>query len=207
MKNRGIRCSESDAAKDRSAVAQPVEQVLDRLCRAVIEASKQCGRNRLMEIQKPQNWAEFVEDFAAEPCRLLAHPQGFHRGAGPLPHDKPRKSVVLAVGPEGGFSPHEIGRAVAAGWHTINLGRRILRIETARAADGDGIGVVRGKGGRGPCRAVTRKCGSSGKKRLGRSLALPTKASLWKNSKSPRKTHLFPPPIRSRTKGNPSRER
>ena len=117
--------------KTDRAVAQPVEQVLDRLRRAVIEASKQCGRNRLMEIQKPQNWAEFVEDFAAEPCRLLAHPQGFHRGAGPLPHDKPRKSVVLAVGPEGGFSPHEIGRAVAAGWHTINLGRRILRIETA----------------------------------------------------------------------------
>jgi len=120
------------------AVAQPVEQALDRLHRAVVEASKQCGRNRLMEIERPRNWADFVEDTAAEPCRLLAHPRGFHRGAGPLPlescplpHEKPPKSVMLAVGPEGGFSPDEIALAVAAGWHTIDLGRRILRIETA----------------------------------------------------------------------------
>jgi len=113
------------------AVAQPVEQALDRLHRAVVEASKQCGRNRLMEIERPRNWADFVEDTAAEPCRLLAHPRGFHRGAGPLPHEKPPNSVMLAVGPEGGFSPDEITLAVAAGWHTIDLGRRILRIETA----------------------------------------------------------------------------
>ena len=117
--------------KTDRTVAQPVEQALDRLRRAVIEASKQCGRNRLMEIRKSQYWADFVEDSAAEPCRLLGHPQGFHRGSGPLPPDKPPKSVVLAVGPEGGFAPDEIARAVTAGWHTIDLGRRILRIETA----------------------------------------------------------------------------
>ncbi len=117
--------------KTEHAVAQPVEQALDRLRRAVVEASKQCGRNRLMEIRRPQNWADFVEHSAAEPCRLLAHPQGFHHRGGPLPHAKPPKCVLLAVGPEGGFSPHEIAVAVAAGWHTIDLGRRILRIETA----------------------------------------------------------------------------
>jgi 16S rRNA (uracil1498-N3)-methyltransferase len=117
--------------KTEHAVAQPVEQALDRLCRAVVEASKQCGRNRLMEIHKPQDWATLVAESAAEPCRLLAHPQGFHRGAGPLPREKPPQSVLLAVGPEGGFSPGEVSVAVAAGWHTIDLGRRILRIETA----------------------------------------------------------------------------
>src|SRR5436190_713470 len=34
-------------------VAQPVESALERLRRSVIEASKQCGRNRLMEIAAP----------------------------------------------------------------------------------------------------------------------------------------------------------
>jgi 16S rRNA (uracil1498-N3)-methyltransferase len=35
------------------------------------------------------------------------------------------------VGPEGGFANDEVARAVAAGWHTVDLGPRILRVETA----------------------------------------------------------------------------
>src|SRR5487761_1185914 len=34
-------------------VAQPTDKALTRLRRAVIEASKQCGRNRLMEVSQP----------------------------------------------------------------------------------------------------------------------------------------------------------
>jgi 16S rRNA (uracil1498-N3)-methyltransferase len=113
------------------AVAQPVEQALERLRRAVIEAAKQCGRNRLMEILSPRRFSDFVEESAAEPCRLLAHPQGFHRGVASLPSLDPPKSAWLAIGPEGGFSPAEIALATGAGWQTIDLGRRILRIETA----------------------------------------------------------------------------
>src|SRR5262245_49632888 len=37
-------------------VAQPTAGALDRLRRSVIEAAKQCGRNRLMKISEPQNW-------------------------------------------------------------------------------------------------------------------------------------------------------
>jgi 16S rRNA (uracil1498-N3)-methyltransferase len=113
------------------AVAQPAENALERLRRAVIEASKQCGRNRLMEIEPPRDWAKFVADSAAEPCRLLAHPRGLHRGTGPLPNIEPPRSIWLAVGPEGGFTPDEIALAETAGWHTVDLGPRILRIETA----------------------------------------------------------------------------
>ena len=39
--------------------------------------------------------------------------------------------VLLAVGPEGGFTAEEAALAVAAGWHTLDLGPRILRVETA----------------------------------------------------------------------------
>jgi 16S rRNA (uracil1498-N3)-methyltransferase len=113
------------------AVAQPVEQALERLRRAVIEAAKQCGRNRLMEILPPRRFSDFVEESAAEPCRLLAHPQGIHRGAARIPPLEQPKSACLAIGPEGGFSPAEIALATGAGWQTIDLGRRILRIETA----------------------------------------------------------------------------
>jgi 16S rRNA (uracil1498-N3)-methyltransferase len=117
--------------KTEHAVSQPVEQALDRLRRGVVEASKQCGRNRLMEIEQPRSWDKFIEESASETCKLLAHPGEFDRGHGLSPHEERPKNVLLAIGPEGGFSPDEIDRAIAAGWQTIDLGRRILRIETA----------------------------------------------------------------------------
>ncbi len=44
---------------------------------------------------------------------------------------KPGDSVGILIGPEGGFSPEEAEAASAAGVHTITLGKRILRTETA----------------------------------------------------------------------------
>ena len=43
-------------------------------------------------------------------------------------------SVCCAVGPEGGFDPQEIAAALAAGWRLLDLGPRILRVETAALA-------------------------------------------------------------------------
>jgi 16S rRNA (uracil1498-N3)-methyltransferase len=116
-------------------VAQPVDQALTRLGRAVIEASKQCERNRLLELSEPQTWEEFVSQPSSSAWRLVAHPAIRHTGpvAASLPATPPsRKSaVMLAIGPEGGLTPEEIDRAVATGWHLIDLGARILRTETA----------------------------------------------------------------------------
>jgi 16S rRNA (uracil1498-N3)-methyltransferase len=39
--------------------------------------------------------------------------------------------VVLAVGPEGGFSPEEVSRFLAAGFKPLVIGNTILRTETA----------------------------------------------------------------------------
>jgi 16S rRNA (uracil1498-N3)-methyltransferase len=146
-------------------VAQPVEQALSRLRRAVIEASKQCGRNRLMQIEEPQSWPDFAADAVTTPCRLLAEPAERGRSVDfSVPTEKPPHStldgrdteiygptpfhrVLLAVGPEGGFAADEVARAVAAGWHTVDLGPRILRVETAAlllvamvATRGKGVG-------------------------------------------------------------------
>jgi 16S rRNA (uracil1498-N3)-methyltransferase len=138
--------------KTQRAVAQPVQQALDRLRRSVIEASKQCGRNRLMEIAEPLEFADYVDATRDQPCRLLAHPHALHtkknlqhgEDAGhvqsidsmvhfmhPTDDTEPPSEMFLAVGPEGGFTNEEVSLAAKAGWHIVDLGPRILRIETA----------------------------------------------------------------------------
>jgi 16S rRNA (uracil1498-N3)-methyltransferase len=123
--------------KTSRSVAQPVQQAVVRLERTVIEASKQCGRNWLMEISEPQSWPDFVTNTQEMPARLLAHPGDRSRPSGLAdglrgPSDKTvADPVVLAVGPEGGFTAEEVALAVAAGWTLVDLGPRILRVETA----------------------------------------------------------------------------
>jgi 16S rRNA (uracil1498-N3)-methyltransferase len=109
-------------------VAQPVESALERLRRGVVEASKQCGRNRLMEIAPPQSASEYGESASSNALRLWADPRGE-----PLAAVGPRAEQLVhcAIGPEGGFTHEESAAAVRNGWRLVSLGPRILRIETA----------------------------------------------------------------------------
>ena len=54
------------------SVAQPSDKALVRLRRGVIEASKQCGRNRLMQIEEPQRWSSFIGQPASAGAQLQA---------------------------------------------------------------------------------------------------------------------------------------
>jgi len=72
----------------------------------------------------------FVEDELPEIMKqttaLAAHPG--------VENECPRNvsgSITLAIGPEGGFVPYEIERLTAAGFQTISLGQRVLRVEAA----------------------------------------------------------------------------
>jgi 16S rRNA (uracil1498-N3)-methyltransferase len=119
-------------------VAQPTASALERLQRSVIEAAKQCGRNRLMRINEPQSLSDWIstspiagELRSPEGLRLIAHPNGK-----PLRDFLPQAPLPtkLAVGPEGGFTDAEVSTAITAGWHAVDLGPRILRVETAAIA-------------------------------------------------------------------------
>ncbi len=112
-------------------VAQPVEAAVDRLRRAVLEASKQCGRNRLMEIASPATANGLFIIAGATAIRLIADPGGQSLGALDL---EPNRDIVAAIGPEGGFSAAELAAATSNGWQPISLGSRILRVETAAVA-------------------------------------------------------------------------
>lgn len=113
-------------ARSAASAAEPPA----KLSRYVIEASRQCGRNRLLEIAKPQTLADLAaQDASAD--KFLAHPGGDPVGGIPR---SPHGSTLLAVGPEGGFTDDEVALARQRGWEIMDLGERILRIETAAVA-------------------------------------------------------------------------
>ena len=109
----------------------PREAKRDKLERHVIEASKQCGRNVLMKINEVTDWETYATRGDAGEVRILGHPHDASQFA-----DLPRHSgpVRLAVGPEGGFTDEELALAHQHDWRAVNLGPRILRIETAAIA-------------------------------------------------------------------------
>ena len=108
-------------------VAQPAPSAVERLGRFVIEASKQCGRNRLMEVAPARPLAKYLEEAPGTAGRWLAHPGGV-----PLDRQAARAAhICIAIGPEGGFSDRELELARAGGWEVLDLGARTLRVETA----------------------------------------------------------------------------
>jgi 16S rRNA (uracil1498-N3)-methyltransferase len=136
-------------------IVQPRESRLENLRRAVIEASKQCGRNVLMHVDPPISWAELMQatDHPKRKLILTPSPSFLNRAEGQgekashskqidttatiysaFPHEEKKWEVIVAVGPEGGFTDEEITTAIAAGWQRTTLGPRILRVETAAIA-------------------------------------------------------------------------
>ena len=112
-------------------VAQPTDSARKRLERAVVEASKQSGRNRLMTIAAPTAVEAFLGAEAdANGRRWLAHPGG----TAPAIAAKAALPTRIAVGPEGGFTDDEVANAKECGWSIVGLGPRILRVETAALA-------------------------------------------------------------------------
>ncbi len=107
----------------------------------VIEAAKQCGQNWLPTVALPRAPKEFFGTMTrgAFDLMLIASLQSDSKhlrhlleeyAAGHPAGGKPRSALIL-VGPEGDFTPAEIGLAKSAGCRPITLGPIVLRTETA----------------------------------------------------------------------------
>jgi 16S rRNA (uracil1498-N3)-methyltransferase len=117
-------------------VASPGTQTVQRLMRTVIEASKQCGRNRLMQIARPIDMLQQLVAPSSD-LRLLAHTDpSIPAIADVWTQLSPRIShgIEIGIGPEGGFTSDEIARAIEHGWMLVGLGPRTLRTESAAIA-------------------------------------------------------------------------
>jgi 16S rRNA (uracil1498-N3)-methyltransferase len=117
------------------SVIEPGLPRLERLQQSVIAACKQCGRNRLLEVDSPLPWQEWLLREREHGPILIADP------AGEPINDalerltlRPPWRLCAAVGPEGGFAAEELDLARRTGAVCVRLGTNILRIETAAIA-------------------------------------------------------------------------
>lgn len=98
------------------------------------EAARQCGRGDVPRVDEPLGWDSVFSLLRAEPDRraLLLDP-----GEGALRLGDAARGLsrlLLAVGPEGGFSPEERRRALENGFASAAMGPLVLRTETAGLA-------------------------------------------------------------------------
>lgn len=105
--------------------AKSAEKKRERLENIAIEASKQCGRAKLMRIAKVRKF----EDFVRSNCKdgyLFSEKKGESFSI-----VKADKRITAVIGPEGGWDDPEIDLAQRHNFRIITLGERILRAETA----------------------------------------------------------------------------
>ena len=111
------------------SVVHPRDGKIDKMRAASIAACKQCGRSDLLSIDELQDWTDVLRRLSTWP-KLIAHPEGTSFGD-LLPQVREESKLMVAIGPEGGFSSDEIQLARAAGGEIVGLGTSILRMETA----------------------------------------------------------------------------
>lgn len=98
-------------------------------------AVKQCGRTRAPEILPLRDFQTLAGADWRDALKLFFWEKERGQSLGQA-HEKHGavKSVLLVVGPEGGFSAPEAALAQAHGFEPVHLGPRILRVETAAVA-------------------------------------------------------------------------
>lgn len=99
------------------------------------EAARQSGRVDVPQIEPVALFVAAVVAAPADALRLLLTPEARyqHPLRSVLPK-KPPARAVIAVGPEGGFTTEEMDLARRVGFHSVGLGPRVLRTETAALA-------------------------------------------------------------------------
>ena len=101
----------------------------------LIEGLQQARCTHLPEVLIRQRFKPFVEDeldgLFGHSLKLLADPSGEKRLADCVQSLESTERVLLAVGPEGGWTSFEIEMLKEHGFEIFSMGRRILRTDTA----------------------------------------------------------------------------
>jgi 16S rRNA (uracil1498-N3)-methyltransferase len=123
----GVTCI-APVLSDRTLL-NPSHQKLERWQRIASEAAEQSERAVVPTILQPVAFNTAIKETTAT-HRYICEARGDY------PHlqqviNKTANGIIIAIGPEGGWTNQELEIAIASGFQPISLGRRILRAVTA----------------------------------------------------------------------------
>lgn len=107
---------------------------LERWNRITTEAARQCGRPDIPEVTWRPSAVEAANHTGQELRLILWEAEREHSLREALSVGGKPESVIVAIGPEGGFDPLEVRHFSQHGFQPVSLGSRILRTETASIA-------------------------------------------------------------------------
>jgi 16S rRNA (uracil1498-N3)-methyltransferase len=107
---------------------------LERWNRITTEAARQCGRPDIPEVTWRPSAVEAAYDTDQELRLILWEREREHSLKDALSVGGKPLTVIVAIGPEGGFDPLEVRHFLQHGFQPVSLGSRILRTETASIA-------------------------------------------------------------------------
>jgi 16S rRNA (uracil1498-N3)-methyltransferase len=121
------------AKRTDSHLAVASAKRVERWRRIAMQAAEQSRRAAPPEIATPARISE-LSNLQGNLRIVLAESEEQTRLRDVLKSDVPRSGLVLAVGPEGGWTDDELQSFRQAGWISASLGSTILRAETAAIA-------------------------------------------------------------------------
>ena len=113
-----------------------INKRLERWQSIAYAAAKQCDRGTIPTVHKPVSYEEALAmadqlDYNVIPYELQT---GMEEARKIVDQACKQRSLGIFIGPEGGFEPEEVERAMTRNIHPMTLGKRILRTETAGMA-------------------------------------------------------------------------
>jgi 16S rRNA (uracil1498-N3)-methyltransferase len=118
----------------RIRTADDAKRKVTRWQRIALEATKQCGRARLIKIEEPITFENLIrrESGSENQLRLMfSERDGISFNDLVAGLETQPATLIALVGPEGGWSDEERDLARARNWKMLTLGGRTLRAETA----------------------------------------------------------------------------
>jgi len=108
------------------------EKKVTRWQRIALSAAKQSGRTRIPEILGVMDFSDLVRRPWPSDLKLIFWENETTQGLARLKEEKSSVgSLLLVIGPEGGFTSDEVKEATENGFRSVGMGKRILRTETA----------------------------------------------------------------------------
>jgi 16S rRNA (uracil1498-N3)-methyltransferase len=108
----------------------PSPQKLERWQRIASEAAEQSERSFVPTILEPVSFNAALSSFPTQQ-KYICEGRGNYPHFKKCLHNQGEMSIVIAIGPEGGWTEKELDNAIQAGFQPVSLGRRILRAVTA----------------------------------------------------------------------------